>query len=70
MPAKILLQETFAEGFGEGTEDAKYVARFIDGIREEMAPLYNFFDMIVQRRAWTPDFYKLIQEDFPISTAR
>jgi len=65
MPAKILLQETFAEGFGEGTEDAKYVARFIDGIREEMAPLYNFFDMIVQRRAWTPDFYKLIQEDFP-----
>jgi hypothetical protein len=65
MPAKILLQETFADGFGEGSEDAKYVAAYIDGIRKQMQPLYAFFDRIVQRRAWNPEFYKLIQKEFP-----
>jgi hypothetical protein len=65
MPALILLQETFAEGFGEGTEDAKYMAQFISRIREKMQPLYSFFDQIVQYRAWNPEFYKTIQKDFP-----
>ena len=65
MPAKILLQETFAEGFGEGTEDAKYVARFIDRMRIEMQPLYNYADRINQRRAWNPEYYEIIKKDFP-----
>lgn len=65
MPAKMLNSETFAEGFGEGTEDAKAVAHFIDGIREEMAPLYEFFDRIVMYRAWNEEFYAIIQKDYP-----
>jgi hypothetical protein len=65
MPAKLLLQETFAAGFGEGTEDSKYIAQYIDDIREWMQPLYNFMDRIVKRRAWNPEFYKLIQADYP-----
>jgi hypothetical protein len=65
MPAKILNAETFAEGFGEGTEDAKNVARYVDGIREDMQPIYDFLDTIVQYRAWNPEFYKTIQRDFP-----
>jgi hypothetical protein len=65
MPAKLLNAETFAEGFGEGTEDAKHVARYIDRIRVQMRPLYVFFDGIVQHRAWNPEFYKTIQNDFP-----
>ena len=65
MPAKLLNSETFAEGFGEGTEDAKNVARYVDRVRIEMAPLYAFFDPIVQRKAWTPEFYKTIQAEFP-----
>ena len=65
MPAKLLNAETFAEGFGEGTEDAKNVARYIDRTRIEMQPLYDYFDPIVMRRAWNPDFYKSIQADFP-----
>ena len=65
MPAKLLLQETFAEGFGEGTEDAKHVAQYIDRMRIEMEPLYAFFDRIVQHRAWNEDFYKTVQHDFP-----
>jgi hypothetical protein len=65
MPAKILNSETFADGFGEGTEDAKNVARYVEGIREDMQPAYDFVDAIVQRRAWNPDFYKDIQKQFP-----
>jgi len=65
MPAVIINSETFAEGFGEGTEDAKRVASYVDRVRIEMAPLYAFFDPIVQRKAWTPDFYKTIQAEFP-----
>ena len=65
MPAKLLDDETFAEGFGEGDQDAIAVSHFIDELRKQMAPLYVFFDMVVQRRAWNPEFYEIIQRDFP-----
>lgn len=65
MPAILLNQETFAEGFGEGTEDAKRVAQYIAQIRSWLKPAYDFFDKIVQYRAWNEDFYKGIQKDFP-----
>lgn len=65
MPAKILENETMVAGFGEGTEDAKNIARYIDGIREWLNPVYAFFDEIVMRRAWNPDFYLTIQQTFP-----
>jgi hypothetical protein len=64
MPAKMLNNETFAEGFGEGTEDAKSTAEYINGIRCEMQPLYEFFDKIVMHRAWNPEFYKTVQAQF------
>jgi hypothetical protein len=65
MPARMLNHETFAEGFGEGTEDAKAEARYIDGIRKWLQPLYAFMDPIIMRRAFNEDFYKAIQADFP-----
>jgi hypothetical protein len=65
MPAKMINSESFAEGFGEGTEDAKDLIRFINGIRNEMQPLYQYFDSIVQYRAWNPEFYKAVQSEFP-----
>lgn len=65
MPAKLLNNETFAEGFGEGVEDAKDVAQFIADIRTWLAPAYGFFDPIVQRKAWTPAFFKTMQAEFP-----
>ena len=65
MPSKILLEETLAEGFGEGVEDAKYIAHWIDRIRVSMRPLYAYFDQIVQHRAWNPEFYKTIQHRYP-----
>lgn len=65
MPAVILNQETFAEGFGEGTEDAKKVGQFVNDIREWLEPVYTWFDEITMFRAWNPDFYRVIQKDFP-----
>jgi hypothetical protein len=65
MPAVLLENETMVQGFGEGTEDAKNIARYIDRVRDQMSPLYDFFDPIVQRRAWNPEFYKAIQQSFP-----
>lgn len=65
MPAKLLNSETFAEGFGEGTEDAKMLARFIEGIRKEMNPVYAFLSTIVMYRAWTPEFFQALINDVP-----
>jgi hypothetical protein len=65
MPAKMLTEESFAEGFGEGTEDAKEQARYIDGERELMKPLYDFMDLICMHRAWNPEFFATIQKDMP-----
>ncbi|MCX7898526.1 MAG: DUF1073 domain-containing protein [Methylocystis sp.] len=65
MPAKLLNQETFAEGFGEGTEDAKAVVRYLHSLRREMQPLFEYFDRIVQYRAWNEDFFYSIQRLYP-----
>ena len=65
MPSKLLAQEAYVSGFGEGTEDAKAVADYVDGVRKWLAPLYDFFDMVAQRRAWNPKFYAALQEHYP-----
>lgn len=64
MPALMMNEETLAKGFGEGSEDAKVIARYIQGIREEMDALYRWFDVIVMYRAWNPDFYAGLQNLF------
>ena len=64
-PAQLLNQETLAEGFGEGSEDAKQIAQYINGVRIEMGPAYQFMDRIVQRRAWNPLFFAEIQRKHP-----
>lgn len=65
MPIKILAQEAFVEGFGEGTEDARAVARYVDRVRITTNPLYRFFDKVCQYRAWSPAFFEGMQRDFP-----
>lgn len=65
MPAKVLNSETFAEGFGEGTEDAKAIARWVDGVRKDMNPTYAYMDKIVQHRAWDLAFFERMQNLFP-----
>lgn len=65
MPSLIISAKTFAQARGDGTEDAKSVAQYIDGIRRWMKPLYDYFDTICMYRAWTPEFYEAIQNDYP-----
>lgn len=65
MPATMLNSETFVEGFGEGTEDAKKEARFVDGMRKKMQPVYDFFDPIVQQKAWDKGFFERVQAMHP-----
>jgi hypothetical protein len=66
MPAIIMKQETYAEGFGEGTEDAKLVAGYINRYRRELKPLYDFMDKVTMYRAWNKEFYETsIQTEFP-----
>ena len=64
-PAKIVLAETFAEGFGEGTEDAKAIAQFIETIRTWLNPAYDWMDQIVMYRAWNEDFYETVKSKYP-----
>ncbi|HHT0502701.1 TPA: anti-CBASS protein Acb1 family protein [Raoultella ornithinolytica] len=65
MPAIILNSETFAQGFGEGTEDARAVAVYIDNIREWLEQLYAFFIRVCQYRAWSIEFFQSLRSDLP-----
>lgn len=65
MPAWMLENETMVAGFGEGTEDAKNIAKFIDRHREELEPVYEWFDQIVMYRAWTPEFFETMRKMYP-----
>lgn len=65
MPAKVLNAETFAEGFGEGTEDSKNIARYVQNRQTMLQPVFNWFDQLVMYCAWTPEFYETIQMQFP-----
>lgn len=67
MPAAIVNNETFVSGFGEGTEDAKNVAQYLEHIRQWLNPAYRWFDSIVQYRAWTPALFKSLQSKYPKS---
>jgi hypothetical protein len=64
-PALMINEETYTDGFGEGTEDAKRVANFVEGMRKWMKPLYDFFDVVVMHKAWTPEFYAALQKEMP-----
>lgn len=70
MPASIIAQETLTEGFGEGTEDAKKEAAYLNYLREMMAPAYAFLDPLVQRIAWSPEFYESLKKDYPVYRKR
>ena len=65
VPAMLIKDEAFTNGFGEGTEDSKAIVQYIEGIRADMRPLYEFFDNIVQHRAWNKGFFESVQAAYP-----
>jgi hypothetical protein len=65
VPALLLKDEAFTKGFGEGTEDSKAIVQYIDGIREDMRTLFDYFDKIVMHRAWNKELFEGIQNKYP-----
>lgn len=65
MPAKLLLEDTFAVGFGEGTEDSKAIAQYLMTVRDWLKPIYAFLDRCTMHRAWNEEFYAAIQQKYP-----
>ena len=65
VPAILLKDEAYTQGFGEGTEDAKSVAQYLEAMRHDMRPLFNYFDKIVQHRAWNREFYQALVNEYP-----
>ena len=65
VPALLLKDEAMTSGFGEGTEDTKAIVQYIDGIREDMRSLFEFFDKIVMHRAWNREFFEAVQNEYP-----
>lgn len=65
MPAKLLLEDTFAVGFGEGTEDSKAIAQYLMTVRDWLKPIYDFLDRCTMHRAWNEEFYAVMQEKYP-----
>ena len=58
MPAILLLDERIADGFGEGSEDAKEISIYIDSVRQELSGMFDYLDKIVCSRAWNRDWYE------------
>lgn len=64
-PAILVTQETFSAEFHEGDQDAAAVADYIKHEQEEMKSSYDWMDLIIQHRAWNPQFYQTIQAEYP-----
>jgi hypothetical protein len=61
MPAQFLTSDALSQGFGEGEEDAKLIASYIDRVRLDMKNLYDFMDNIVMHVAWSPEYYETLK---------
>ncbi|MCS4265014.1 anti-CBASS protein Acb1 family protein [Serratia sp. BIGb0163] len=65
VPAVLIKEEAFSNGFGEGTEDSKAISQYVDGVRETIAPVIEYFEQLVQYIAWTEDFFTSLKRDYP-----
>lgn len=64
VPAILLKDESYAEGFSDGDVDMMAVVQYIDGVREQMQSACTFFDKIVMARAWNREFYEAMKTEF------
>jgi hypothetical protein len=65
VPANLLKEEAFSTGFSEGSEDSKAISQYIDGVRQQIEPVMDYFEKLVQYIAWSEDFYNSLKNDFP-----
>lgn len=65
IPAILLKDESFTQGFADGTEDSKAIAQYGDTIRQQIDPVIEYFEKIVMHLAWTESFYYSLQQTYP-----
>lgn len=65
VPANLIREEAYAQGFSDGKEDSKATSQYIDGIRLSIERVLAFFESIIMYVAWTEDFYQALQAEYP-----
>ncbi|MEK6315167.1 MAG: hypothetical protein V4807_12180 [Burkholderia gladioli] len=60
-PAVILQNDVLTNGFGEGVEDAKVIAQYVERYRGELEHLFAWITPRVQDLAWTEEWYASFQ---------
>jgi hypothetical protein len=65
VPAMLIKEEAFSNGFGEGKEDSKAISQYVDGVRQVIEPVMDYFERMVRYIAWSEDFYNSLKNDFP-----
>jgi hypothetical protein len=65
VPAILIKDEAFSNGFGEGKEDSKAISQYVDGVRQVIEPVMDYFERMVRYIAWNEDFYNSLKNDFP-----
>jgi hypothetical protein len=65
VPAILIKEEAFSQGWSEGKEDSKAISQYIDGVRQVIEPVMAYFERMVRYIAWSEDFYLNLKNDFP-----
>lgn len=65
VPAILIKEEAFSKGWSEGSEDSKAISQYIDGVRQLIEPVMDYFEKLVQYIAWSEDFYTSLKNDYP-----
>ncbi|GLH24107.1 TPA: DUF1073 domain-containing protein [Enterobacter ludwigii] len=65
VPAILIKEEAFSKGWSDGAEDSKAISQYIDGVRQLIEPVMDYFERLVQYIAWSEDFYNSLKNDYP-----
>lgn len=65
IPAILIKEEAFAQGFSDGSEDSKAISQYIDGVRQAINPVMGYFEDLIQYIAWNEEFYESVKEEHP-----
>lgn len=65
VPAILIKEEAFSKGWSDGAEDSKAISQYIDGVRQQIEPVVDYFEKLVQYIAWNEDFFTALKGDYP-----
>ncbi|WP_321948084.1 hypothetical protein [Burkholderia cenocepacia] len=60
-PAVILQNDVLSNGFGEGKEDSKVIAQYVERYRNELEHIFEWVTPRIQTIAWTEEWYASFQ---------